>query len=462
MNKVLFLFLFVGAFQSMVRHGVGKTFAYWLLPALMLVFFAKSMSMPGIPNLTSTNMVLYGVACGLPFCWQELRKIRWNMLDSAALLVLIPVAITTTLSTGDLKLGQRETMETACRWIFPYFMARIAIQDAEARRATLRVVCILTIIIGMVTAVECKLKPNLASRVLERLQWNTVANDGVLTRWGLARAMATAGQPIDLGCMGALAGTIILILLPATGTSWKNPLPLCGILGAGAMSFGSVSNTAWGATAIAFIAFYLLTRPNLGKWVVLPVLLLMLGTMFYLSNSMLNEPYNQERPEGALASSRWIRVKIMQDAWPQASTAGWFGWGAQLDTTKIGIGSVDNSYLLFVLQTGWFSLTVWLVMLIVMAMKGSAALSRAGPMSERAPVAAALAGLLGIVFAMYTVFFGFTYAVMFHIVLGMLSSMCQLLQQARPAGLTRQGGVPPQGYAMMQGGMPGTMAGGYR
>ncbi|MDB5326648.1 MAG: hypothetical protein JWM57_2217 [Phycisphaerales bacterium] len=462
MNKVLFLVLFIGAFQSMVRFGVGKTFAYWLLPAVMLFNFAKSLPMPGLPNITANNMVLYGVFCGLPFCWQELRKIRWNILDSASLLVLIPVAITTTMSTGDLKLGQRETMETACRWIFPYFMARIAIQDADSRRSILRSVCVMTAVLGLLTAIECKLKPNMTARFFEKLQWSTVANDGVLTRWGLARAMVTAGQPIDLGCLGVLAGTIILIMLPATGTSWKKPLPLAGILGCGAMVFGSVSNTAWGAMVIAFLGFYLLTRPNLGKLLALPVLLLMLGTMLYLSNGMLNEPYNQERPEGALASSRWIRVKIMQDAWPQASTAGWFGWGAALDTTAIGIGSVDNSYLLFVLQTGWFSLTVWVLMLLIMAIKGSVALARAGPISERAPVAAALSGLLAIVFAMYTVFFGFTYAVMFHIILGMLSTMTQMLARPRMAGVTMQGGMPPHGYAMMQSGMPGSMAGGYR
>lgn len=452
---VLYLFLFVWTVIVMQRYGIGRTFAWCLLPAVLLVNFAQSVPMPLLPNLTSLSMVLYGVCVGLVFRWHELAKIRWNWLDTMVVLMLVPVFVTT-MMTADLKLAQRQTMEFGVTWLFPYVMARIALQDADARLWALKTVCVLSIFIGFLAAVESSgFRPNVTARALGYFNLNTTTNaretSMVFKRFGLARAIGPAGQQIDLGNVGVLVGTMILILIPATGSKWTSPLHAGGILGAGAMVVGSVSMTSWAALFIAFVAFGLLTRPGIGRHFVILILLAEVGFMLLTSSSMINQPPVGERPGTDVGDSQWIRIKIMQDAWPMVSSSGWFGYGAALDITAVGVGSVDNAYLLFVMQTGWFSLFVWLALMIVIALKATAALSRAYTDSERLPLAASIAGVLAILFAMYTVFFGFVYAILFACVLGMLSTMCQLLARQRPATVSLQGGMPPA-YGMMAGG----------
>ncbi|HEX8323973.1 MAG TPA: O-antigen ligase family protein [Tepidisphaeraceae bacterium] len=466
---LLYLVLFAWTVYTVARHGIGRAFALCLLPAVLLFNFAQAVQMPLLPNLKSLSIVMYGVCVGLILRPQELRKLRWNWIDTGMVLMLLPVFFTTLMNGGQplrpglppepasLKLAQRYAMEFGITWLFPYFMARLALQDADGRRIALKALCVLSIGIGLLAAVESSgLRPNGTARALYRLKLNTTTvgqeSSMVFKRFGLARAIATAGQQIDLGNVGVLVGTMILVLIPATAASWTRPLHLGGILGAGAMVIGSVSMTSWVAMAVAFVCYFLFTRPGLGRYLVVPILLAQFAFMLAQSSSMLNADNPIDRPGTDVGDSRWIRVKIMQEAWPLVSTAGWLGHGYGADVSKVGIGSVDNSYLLFIIQIGWLGLALWVGLMLIVAVMGARAFGRVTTDSERLPLAAMLAGTLGITFAMYTVFFGFVYAILFACVLGMVSSMCQLLTRQRPAAVSLHGGMPPA-YGVIAGGM---------
>ena len=472
MYYLLYLVLLAGTVYTMQRHGFGRTFAWCLLPAVLLVNFSKSVTMPLLPNLTSVSIVFYGVMIGLIFRWRELGRLRWNAIDTCMTLILVPIFVTTfmngaldpaspinapTLLPGSLKLAQRYTMEFGVNWLFPYFMARMTLQDGAGRKAMLNVLCALSIFMALLTVVESSgLRPNITARTLYRFQLNTTSvgrpDSMVFKRFGLARAIATAGQQIDLGNVGVLVGTMILILIPATDSRWTSPLSVGGILGAGAMVVGSVSLTSWAGMVVAFGCYFLFTRPRLGRYFIVPILLAEFAFMLLQSYSMLNADLGERPEDGGAGDSKWIRVKIIQDAWPVASSAGLFGYGYGVDTRHIGIGSVDNSYLLFVLQVGWLGLLVWVLLLVVVIFKAAKAMSRVQTSTERLPLAAMTGGVLAITFSMYTVFFGFCYAILFGCVIGLLSSMSQMLAGQRAAAVSLHGGAMPHGFPVAMSG----------
>ena len=59
----------------------------------------------------------------------------------------------------------------------------------------------------------------------------------------------------------------------------------------------------------------------------------------------------------------------------------------------------------------------------------------------RAPMAIAVAGIVGTMLGMYTVFFGFVYARLFIILLGITVTMCHIVEDR--ANPRRQGQLPP-------------------
>ena len=430
MSKLLLIFIFVSALACMYRWGIGKTFAYVYLPAILFFNSAIPMSLKGIPNLTASSAVGYAVCVGLLFRWHELKALRFNVIDAMMLLLLIPPAISTGTNTGAWE-SISQTGELFFVWIMPYLMARIALQDAESRKAALTVLCVCAGAIGFMAMIEARLKPYAFSRALEDLNLiRTNGNVQVLWRFGLARAMATTGQPIDLGACGVLLGSMILLLTPAVGRKWHNALPLIGILGCGAMVVCSVSFTGFLAMVAAFGMFVTFSIRGMGRWLVVPAIICIIGAMAFQTNKWVNQELSTDRPTEQAAASEWIRVRIVQDSWDIATSSGPFGYGKYLPTDKIGVGSVDNAYLLFIMQTGWTYLLGWLILMVVLAIKGAVALKHAGGVpSMRFPMAAGLAGCFAIFLAMFTVFYGFVYALLLCVLMGMISSMTQMYKQ---------------------------------
>ena len=138
--------------------------------------------------------------------------------------------------------------------------------------------------------------------------------------------------------------------------------------------------------------------------------------------------------EANLADSANVRQFIVQSAWPYASTAGFFGYGRTVGARDMGLESVDNGYLLFIVRNGWLYFAAFVLLLFALALFGGRAVFRVGAGRARMPVAAGVAGLLGIMLGMYTVWFGFVYARLFVILMGLTVSMCQeVMTRTAPA-----------------------------
>ena len=151
-----------------------------------------------------------------------------------------------------------------------------------------------------------------------------------------------------------------------------------------------------------------------------------------------------------MQDSYQIRALIMQNAWETAASAGWFGYADTLKRSQINFSSVDNSYLLFVLRRGFGYLVLFLLIPVVLTLRAGKAFGRALLPQQRFPLAVAIAVVLGTMASMYTVWFGFVYAVLWMMTLALANSMMDVLiygpprQAQQPQALPRRrGGYVP-------------------
>jgi hypothetical protein len=418
-----------------ITYGIARTFVFLFVPVMLFMSMVSKVDIPGLPDLSAESALGYGLIAGcmiaFPSRWQELSKVRLNVLDWFILLMMIPPTISVFVNDSAWD-AISKTGDLFFRWVLPYFAARVAFLDHTARRALLPMICACAIGLGFLAAIEARLLPYFVTRSMEQLNLARVANTQVFHRFGLMRAQTSLGHPIDLGNMGVILGGMIIMLTPIAGRTFKEPLIIAGILASGAMVIGAVSFTGLTAMTAAFVFLFLFTRPNWGGKLVLPAILGLICFISLVMNSMLMKPIPEERPTDELEASVWIRVKIIQEGWEKATNAGMFGEGQYLSTAGIGTGSIDNAYILFVMQFGWGYLVMWVILALLLGWIGGRTLQLTGVPSERLPVAAVCASLAATLLAMYTVYFGFVYAIFFLVLVGVLSTMYQLFR-FRPA-----------------------------
>lgn len=451
---VIQVLILVFASYVMATRGIARTFVLVYVPSLIFFFLTPPLNLPGIPDLTSGSAVGYPVLFMALSKWKELSRVRWGMFDLLIALMMLPPTISV-MSNNTLWDGVGRTGELFFNWLMPYFMARVALHDADARRQLLKVACICTITLGCMAAVEARLRPYFVSRAMEQLHIAETANNQVFSRYGLMRAQTSLGHPIDLGNCALILGTMILVLTPITGRRWNERLIIAGILGAGAMVAGSVSFTGLSATAFAFVLMYAFSRQRLGPYAVLPAVVVLMIVLVSTMSYQLNKQISEERPTDEAEASLWARDKVVQDSWVPMQSSGPFGGGQYLNTKEIGIGtgqgSVDNSYILFVLQFGWVYLTMWIILALFIGIKGGQTLALTRTPSERIPVAAILAGIVATFLAMYTVWFGFVYSILLVVLLGAFATMSQLLAERNAMPVVSPSPIaPPRGYPMMR------------
>src|SRR5205085_8739428 len=137
------------------------------------------------------------------------------------------------------------------------------------------------------------------------------------------------------------------------------------------------------------------------------------------------------------------------------SHAGSFGWGSSIRHSQLSLESVDNSYMLFTMRRGFVFLGLFLMVPVVVALRGMKAFAAGKLPTHWIPLAVGIASIIGIMAAMYTVWFGFVYSVLWVIMIGLTTSMSDVLifgpPTARPASQPQTRGFAPQGFAMTRG-----------
>jgi hypothetical protein len=442
--------LFLAAIFLTLQRGAAITFALLYLPILLLFSSVRRIGLPGLPDMSSTYAIIYGIFCALVLKGGEPFPIKWNIVDTLMVL-MVGVIVIGAIANDKLWTGVNAAGEQFLGFLAPYFLARVAFQNAEARRIALRSCLIAAFVIAFFALIEVRLRPYFYSRMLKPLGLFTATNTMVLHRFGLMRALTTFNHPIDMGNGCLLLTGLIAIFATTTKVGLRNfwvRLGLCAALGS---AFCSLSFTAFmglfSAIGLFVLFWYFRFSMRVLPLVYIAIFLGGLAATTYMNSMKLSE----ETPEDAsLSSSLWMRATIVQNCWPFCADAGALGWGKKIKKDQLDLESVDNSYLLFIMRRGWLFFAVFMCIPLALCYRGAKAYARTWSPHQRLPLIVGVTTVLAIMVAMFTVWFGFVYSILWVITMGLVGSIIDkiLAVQTAPA-------YPPQAMAMgyMQPGM---------
>jgi len=417
------------SFWLTLRKSVGAAFVYAMLPSLLIAYTVTPINVQKLPDVGTVPAASYGIMLALMVRgWRRtfgLGVIDWLVLAMFAWRI-VAVCVSAKIWTGVSTLGS-DTLNI----LIPYFAARATFVDREWRLKACVVCCVAAMFLAAVALVEMRLTPQFFSRqVLRPLGLTSASWEMTLKRFGLFRAQASFVHPIDLGNGAAILGSMILALGLTSGkriwTWWR----VGGFLGTVVMAGASLSFTSYVAGLAIVVIFSLLLAHRSLAVLLIPIGLATL--MFYVD---LTRQWTSTQPEAPVflpyesadetSGSVYIRHLIVHRTWPMASEAGVFGYSQDgFDPVRsFDLLSIDNAYVLFVLEYGWGYLVLMLLLGFVVAGAATRALLRLPGGPDRAPLAAGTAGVIGTFLGMYTVFFGFVYGVLFWILIGIVQSM---------------------------------------
>lgn len=431
------------AFCVTFLRSVPATFTYVLLPSLLLVFNVPLVNVPVIPDLNALTAVGYGTMAAFLLKGGEPLRFRLHIIDVIVIVLSIVAAVSNAFAEnlwgGVSKFGQ-----DFFGWLIPYFMARMTFVQPLYRLRSAQVLAGLAMFIAPFALWEARMDPTFyARKIMQPFGLTVVAWELVLKRFGYARAQASFSHPIDLGIGGAIVACLIVVLATTTGRKLTTPWVLAGLCASALMSFCSLSFTSFVAVG-GIVAIFVMARTT--RWasvLLLPMSILVVIAYIQFTAYLINTPPDRpETEEEVYGSSYYMRHVIIQQSWPEAESAGWFGHGTTWDVEVTGLRSLDNAYLLFIIRHGWLYFGVFLVLLTAVNIYAGIAVSQVRDGRARTPVAAAAGGLIGTMLGMYTVFFGFVYARLFIILLGLAVTMFQMV-----FARTRQMRSGAQGFA---------------
>ncbi len=424
------LILLIGglSFWLTLHRSVGAAFAYVMMPVILLAYTVRPIEIQRLPDIDTVTAASYGALLAIMIRgWRPaftLNAIDVMVIVMALWRVVASVA-TDVIYTGVSTLGS-DTLSV----LGPYFMARAAFVDPLWRRRSAKVLAGIAMALAFVTMIEFRLKPMFFAReIMKPLDLTSVDWVQVQSRFGFFRAQASFCHPIDLGNGAAIAGCMLLALALTSRQTLRTWWVAAGASACAGMVLMSMSFTSYVAVAAIGGLLLLLRSVRVGA-----VLLVPIGLVALIGYGMMTQHFATTEPEAPewqhyeesdeTSGSLYVRHLIVHSVWPTVSEAGVFGIGKNKYRPRdFGLESVDNSYALFILSFGWGYLALFLLTAFVIAAKATLVLLQIESGPSRLPMAAAVAGIIGTILGMYTVFFGFVYATLFWVLIGIVSSM---------------------------------------
>ena len=363
----------------------------------------------------------------------EKLRFRWLLIDTLMTMLVASIIISSLLAW---EIRPLTIPELTRRWLPPYLMGRLFLQSITDVDRVVPVAAKVMLILSLYVATESVIKFNPVNKVLGKSYAVLEAGEGY--RWGIKRAQGPLGHPIFFGMM-------TVMLLPwgmevgrrarhKQGPKWWLLVPFA--------SFGSVFCTASRGPIIAAMFTVYITlffrRPKLripmfllvaigivsvvyGKDLLMQTLSKAAGETEEHSRIIING----EEVEYTGTKHRLLLYSVYADAVRQA---GLFGYGMRMRNVPIEdhlaqrFSSIDNHYLLFLLQHGWGGMGCFAaVSLCVLAYLGTAAWN---PKLPQAGLAGAMfGGFFAVTLLMQTVWFAPDYATLWLFSAGLAGSL---------------------------------------
>ncbi|MEM8875458.1 MAG: hypothetical protein AAGD32_14515 [Planctomycetota bacterium] len=442
MNTLVLATLFFTALGMSYFKGIRWAFPFALLPGLLLFFQTVGVAIPMIPDVNAVSAVTYGALVGFVIKGGEPLNMRWCGVDTAVVALAL-VYIASSFAHYDTWEAVSAGGSRVLLYLGPYFLGRVALPDIEVRRASLWVLCIISVILVPPTLVEWRLSPYFLSRILEHNFGLIEAhNTQTYHRFGFYRTIATFAHPIDNGNVMTMVAGLIAALAYSVGLKLTNPKVLVGLAAASIVALTAMSFTSFMVIAIALTMVVTIRfMPWVGHAAWLPVAIGVLG--FALLTSVLLG-LDLERPdftgtEANFNGSLYMRMLIVQTVFDEAIGSGPLGAGENFQFEELFMNSIDNAYLLMLLEQGWIYLLLFLALPFLLAGEVGKALRMLPNTDTRMPLIVNFSVLVAVMAGMYTVWFGFAYEPVWVVMLGLTVSMAHFVRDRATA-------TAPQSY----------------
>ncbi|MEM6561567.1 MAG: hypothetical protein AAF656_08185, partial [Planctomycetota bacterium] len=408
-----------------------------------LFFQTIGVGIPMIPDVNAISAVTYGALLGILIKGGEPLGIRWCFTDTAVV-ALASVYVASSLVHYDTWEGVSAGGNRVLTYLGPYFMGRVALRDAEVRLWSLRVMCGIALCLLPLAMIEWRMRPYFFSRILENNVGLIKAfNDQTYERWGFFRTILTFSHPIDSGNVMTMITALIVGFAYSTGrTLTSDKFVFAGFVAAAICALTAMSFTTFMVIAIGLaMVFALRTVPWLGQAAWVPVLLGVLGFVVMTSILLGMELVKPDDADSSFDGSLYMRMLIVQTVFDTAISSGPLGAGENFKFEDLFMNSIDNAYLLMLLQQGWVYLLIFLALPFLLALDVGRALQGVPATDARLPLIVSFSALVAMMAGMYTVWFGFAYASVWMVMLGLTTSMAHFVQD-------RAAVTAPQGFAV--------------
>ncbi len=437
MNAVVIAACFAAALATAMFRGVGAAFAWVYLPALVLLSSATPVVLPGLPDASPDTASVYGILLGslLAGRWPRLRPTPIDLI----FVLLLVTYIASAVKTEYLYTGVNIFGSLFLQLLAPYFIVRCFLARPGAQRSALDALVCTSLVVALFAVIEFRLWPNTYVLLLKAVGVSEFRYEYAYFRFGFFRAKSSFYHPIDLGIGAGLMFAAMAILATRSGVGLRRPWIRLGLGASLVASLCSISFTSY-LGLLAAVALYvaLANFAPARRMAVSGVVVLILAGVVYAARLASEAPAEWGSADSALAESLRIRQLIAHQSWGLATSAGLLGWGREVDIGDLK--SIDNAYLLIAITRGWIALGLWLALPVCLAVLVTRSVRRPQPRANVQAILCGFCAAVGTMVAMFTVWFGFAYASLFMVVLGLTVNAMQAVPvprrsraKARPA-----------------------------
>lgn len=424
---VIFLF----AVAATLSWGAGTALAVVYLPVVILLNMLREMALPGVPDIGAGSAVIYGIMLASVPRIGESMGIRLNLVDGL-ILALTGSAMITSMITEHLYTAVSTAGSYFLTFVGPYFLARVAFVSPRNRERALWGILFCLPVLVLFALIEVRFWPHFYMDLLSRFKIYQEATDVAMRRYGFFRAQVSFAHPIDFGNASVILLGMVYALAGSTKVGLRNTTVRAALLGLLVCALTSLSFTSYIALAALGAIFFTMRWFRLARTMLVSGVILGIVGGVMVTGWFLTVNPNSNDDAGALEGSVRNRALIIQSSLDKAKSAGPFGFGSNLSQEELGIESVDNTYLLLIMRQGWVYIAMWLAIPLVLAWRGGRALKRCMNGNEQRPVIGALATIFAMMVAMYTVWFGFTYALLWMVALGLAVTLVDVCLERSP------------------------------
>lgn len=442
MHIVVIAIVLIVAFYVTVNHGVSRAFACVFIPALLLLTRVETMEKPVVLQLNGYSAAVYGILLGWPLSKEKVH-LRFNLLDFIVVTLSV-INVISGVQNGESYTGVAVFFVEIQNRIFPYFMARMAFREMETRKFALTWVLRSMAIIFVLALVEVRLQPYFFHHVMKDwLHVGLPVKSMAYRRFEFFRVAATFDHPIYFGNACLVLFGLIIVLAKTTGRKLTERPIAFGLFAAAACLVFSLSFTPW-IGVFGGLGLYLLLRyfPS-GRLMLVPAvavaILSFLGLAWYYAQSA---PGRVET-DSVIGGSIENRKLIIRRAWGLAVDSPLLGYGPKFEwpDPDSSLESVDNTYLVFAIVNGQLYMWTWVSMAFIISFRVVPLLGMLKTKEGQFTTQVAITTILALMMAMFTVWAGAYYTVVWLLLLGFTNTMVDMVTEPSP-GLVQARRLP--------------------